>query len=107
MSDDIRRKLKNFRLNLLVMSVILIVPVIVYDYLVRTDPDIGNNPVFIVSIFFYIFLGTVIFFRFTHMKCPRCGQGYFTKTGLPKLMYGFRCQNCGFNVFRAYKQQDD
>lgn len=107
MTGDIRKKLKIFRLNLLVMLMMVFMPVIVADRLHKANPGIDNDPVFIGSIFFYIFIATIVFFRFTHMKCPRCGQGYFTKTGLPKLIYGFRCQNCGFNAFSPYRQRDD
>jgi DNA-directed RNA polymerase subunit RPC12/RpoP len=104
MSGDIRRKLKKFRLNLFIMLVAVIAPLVVIGHLEKSVPDVGNSPFFIGLIFFFVLIGTIVLFLFTHMKCPRCGEGYFSKTGLPKLLYGFRCQNCKFNVFLPYKE---
>jgi hypothetical protein len=104
MGEVNRKKLRKFRMNLVVMLVVVIAPLVVIDRLEKSIPDVGSSPFFIGLILFFVLIGTIVLFKFTHMRCPRCEEGYFTKTGLPKLLYGFRCQNCKFNVFLPYKE---
>jgi ribosomal protein S27AE len=103
MTSDISEKLKQFRAKLFYMLLLIILPAIALDRISNYYPGIENEPVFIGCIFLCLFVFMVVFFRFINMRCPNCGNRYFTKHGLPQLFYRLICQNCGFNAFLPYK----
>ncbi len=100
---DIHKDIKKLRIKILVFLIVFIVPAIILDRIHSGSPEISSSPAFMISIFLIILLVTISLFVLLFSKCPTCKQGYFSKYGMPKLYYKLTCQNCGFNVFKPYK----
>ncbi len=106
-SNNTYSKVKKLRIKLLIVVSIFILPSLVFSWITTNYQGVDKNPLFITAIFIYILIATATagLFILLFASCPNCGQGYFSKYGLPKLFYKLKCQNCGFSVFKSYNKR--
>ncbi len=98
--SDFIARVKKFRVKIFVMLLIILIPSFIMKMIKIHTEILNNNSVVIIVALVYTSISIIIFFKFLNMKCPRCGEGYFTKYEyMPKLIYKLKCQNCGLNVF--------
>lgn len=105
--SDFLSRVKKFRIKIFWILLGFFLPSLIMKFV---DPYVENlfgSSLSITLLFIVILIGIVMFYKFLNMKCPRCGEGYFTKYDyIPKLMYKLKCQNCGLNVFKKIRKND-
>lgn len=98
--SDFLIRVKRFRVKIFLICLIVFIPSLTMRIMDAYINNLNDSPIFMTFVLVYILIGIVMFYKFLNMKCPRCGEGYFTKYDyIPKLMYKLKCQNCGLNVF--------
>ncbi len=99
-NSDFIIRVKKFRIKIFFILMIILMPAIIMKVIKMHTEILNDKSIIVTFALVYTLISIVMFYKFLNMKCPRCGEGYFTKYEyIPKLMYKLKCQNCGLNIF--------
>jgi len=106
-NSDFLIRVKKFRIKIFWIFLGFFLPSFIMKFLDPYVKDLLGSSVSTVIFVIVFLIGMAAFQMFLGMKCPKCGEGYFTKYDyMPRLMYKLKCQNCDLNVFARVRECD-